>query len=72
MAWVSSIEAILAADPEEANRRHFNELREYPRLRPVPVINPRLRGWRTALDKYRDEERIEAVKIPPKLPRLPA
>ena len=65
LALVSSVEAILAEDPDESNRMLFDEVRDYSRFCAVPVINPRLRGWKKALEEYRKTEDIKAVKMYP-------
>ena len=60
-ALVSSIEAILYEEPEEWNRDLARRLRGYPRLLPVPVVNPRVRSAGSIVAK----PDLKAVKLIP-------
>ena len=64
LAYVSTPEASLNADYVEANRRLIRRTRRYPRLRPVPILDPTIGGWRDALAGYH-ESGITAVRIIP-------
>ncbi|MFH1567710.1 MAG: hypothetical protein ABIL09_06875, partial [Gemmatimonadota bacterium] len=63
-ALVSPVEAALHPDPHEYNEPLLEQVAGEPRLRPVPVINPALPGWRGRLAAYGDAG-VPAVKVHP-------
>jgi len=64
IGYVSHLGCVLYADPDVYNRELIEGCRNVEPLRPVPVINPHLNGWRQNLAAYLDEG-VRAVKIIP-------
>lgn len=64
-AYPSSIDAVFAADPDAANRDLIAACSGRTNIHPIPVINPRLRQWKRALEEYRSTAPIAAIKIHP-------
>jgi len=64
LAYVSTPEAALNADSVEANRRLLEQVKPYPRLRPVPTVDPTVVGWREVLAEYGDDG-VAAIKVLP-------
>ncbi len=62
-ALVSPIEAALLEDPYDANRRLIDGARGFPGIFPVPVINPRVRRWRSEIEEAAAEPKVRAVKV---------
>lgn len=82
-AFVSSLEAPFHNDPDAANRALLASVdgagesaagaaspADRASLFPIPVINPRIRNWRTALEEYAANERVRAVKLHPNYHRF--
>ncbi len=65
VSLVSSVEAILARDPDIYNREIVKKLKKYPNLQPVMVINPLLADCRERLNDYARLTKINVVKIYP-------
>ena len=63
VALCSSLEACFHEDPDEDNRRLSRQLRGHPRLRPVPVVNPRMPNWPELVERW--GRGAPAVKILP-------
>jgi hypothetical protein len=51
-ALVSSIDAILYPDPVVPDQALVRQLKPYPQLKPVLVINPLFSNWRESLEEY--------------------
>jgi len=64
LGYVSHLGCVFYADPDVYNRELIRGCRTVESLRPVPVINPHLNGWRQSLSAYLDEG-VRAVKIIP-------
>ncbi len=64
-ALVSSIAGIFHDEPQLANERLCQALRDFPNLTPVAVLNPRLSNWRRNLDVCCEKYHIPALKLHP-------
>lgn len=62
--YVSHLGCVFYPDPDTYNRELIAECKTVASLRPVPVINPYLNGWRDNLEFYLDRG-ARAVKIIP-------
>lgn len=64
-ALVSPLAAVLAPEPGPANRVLLHETRGVRGLRPVPVVNPALAGWREELAGWAADDRVCAIRVLP-------
>ena len=64
-ALVSPIEGIFYDEPQLANEKLCEALRDLPALMPVAVLNPKLSNWQRNLDICYEKYRIRAVKLHP-------
>jgi predicted TIM-barrel fold metal-dependent hydrolase len=64
-ALVSPIEGIFYDEPQLANEKLCESLRDFPSLVPAAVLNPKLSNWRRNLDICCEEYHVRAVKLYP-------
>jgi uncharacterized protein len=64
-AHVSPLDALLHADPAPSNARWGALLRGRAFFRFIPVLNPRLPGWRETLDARRQEWGAAGIRLLP-------
>jgi len=64
-ALVSPIEGILYDEPQLANEKLCEALRDFPDLMPVAVLNPKLFNWQRNLDVCCEKYHVRALKLYP-------
>ncbi len=64
-ALVSPIEGIFYDEPQLANEKLYEALRNFPDLAPVAVLNPKLSNWQRNLDTCCEKFRVRAIKLHP-------
>ena len=64
-ALVSSLDAVFAPSPGQANRELRRTTRGVKGLVPIPVINPALADWREELEAVASDSRVSAVRLLP-------
>ena len=64
-ALVSPIEGIFYDEPQQANEKLCESLRDFPDFMPVAVLNPKLSNWQRNLDACCEKYRVRAVKLYP-------
>ncbi len=64
-ALVSPIEGIFYDDPQLANDKLCESLRDFPNFMPVAVLNPKLSNWQRNLDVCCEKYSVRAVKLYP-------
>ena len=63
-AFVSSLDSVFLPDPDQGNKVLLSELKKYPCLYPVMIIDLSLDNWKELLEKYRNLN-IKLIKLVP-------
>ena len=64
-AFVSPMEGIFYDEPQLANEKLCEAIRNFPAFMPVAVLNPKLSNWQRNMNICCAEYRVRAVKLHP-------
>lgn len=71
-SWLSATESILFDDPDVHDLPLFEQLRKYPRFRPVKTVNPLMANWQQSVYHAIEHYPLAALKIYPNYHNYPA